>query len=400
VHIARPSSQNRDGKGKPRLSVATGHKLHGALVDHDERDAWKQVVERGRSIMVEDVTNPFNGLSIPRHRSWDPDNSSPQQTQRRDFTFDRTTFNQANTYIFECSGVLWDISDLKQNRLESELQPLIVTKVNEIIEADKRVLFLSNNPAQSRRMMVEKLGEKGIKIGMAEDGESAKATEHNIISIGHTCAWWLKSQKSAKPFVMASHTGVLEDLRDGGITDYVATIEDDGSAREIFKKPVTEGNVSRLICELPEVDSVLMGWDSEITSFKVAVAATYLRTNVPLLTCCSADAQRKIERLGSGSLARCSGILFPSNTPAVDLRMPSQALFDALKSPLEAGGYGVVPEEAVWIGGSFDKSIEFAFFCGMRCLFICNSALDKMDLAIETREWRLPDWSVASFAEV
>lgn len=373
------------------------HKPHIEYIDDFEQDEDKQ----GRAATMFDMRNlplddaNFDSQSPGHHGIGSP---LPDCDQTRDFKFNRTAFNEANTYIFECQGILCDVSDMYNHRAEAEVLPLIVYKINAMIEADKKVFFLSNKPTQSRRTIVEKLGQKGIKIGMSDDGESLKVTEQNIISIGHTCAWWLKSQMSSKPYVMASYSGLLEDLRTTGITDYVERIEECGCMHEVFQKPAIAGHVSKSIGELPDVDAVLLGWDSGVTPSRIAVAAHYLSKNVPLLTCCSTEAQRKIERLGNGTKCKLSGISFPRGTPAIDLKMPSRALRDALKSPVKDSGYGIDVSKAVWIGSSFEKSVEFAHSCGMKCLLICNE-LDKIDLASESRVSRLPDWCLPTFAE-
>jgi len=120
---------------------------------------------------------------------------------------------------------------------------------------------------------------------------------------------------------------------------------------------------------------------------------------VPLLSCCSVAERRKIEVLGNGTQSQVSGTVFPKGAPATDLRMPSPAVLDALKAPVKDGGYGIDFNAALWIGCSLDNSVRFAHSGGMRCLLICNE-LDKIDLALESRASRLPDWCLPTFADV
>jgi len=370
----------QNARSPRRRTVTLTQKLRIEYMDEFEQDEHKKENE-WRSTPSSDMnTLHVDGIACKSRLPW----GSPLQPRgkKRDFTFSRTAFNSANTYIFECQGVLWDVADMYHHRTEAELLPLIVMKINGIIEAGKTVFFLCNKPNQSRRMVVEQLREKGIKIGMSDEGALLNVTEQNVISVGHTCSWWLKSHMSSKPYVMASYSGLLEDLRNTGIKDYVERL-----------------HASKSNCGSQDVDAVLLGWDCEATPRRISHAAHYLSKGVPLLSCCSVAERRKIEVLGNGTQSQVSGTVFPKGAPATDLRMPSPAVLDALKAPVKDGGYGIDFNAAVWIGCSLDNSVRFAHSGGMRCLLICNE-LDKIDLALESRASRLPDWCLPTFADV
>merc|ERR1712232_235334 len=100
----------------------------------------------------------------------------------------------------------------------------VKTMNNLICQEGKRVLFVSNNSRMSRSEMGAKLIEMGVEIPTGQ-------INRFVLNTAFTCAWFLKRRLVKKPFILCSHTGVLKELKEMGMLNYVATIHDNGSPK-------------------------------------------------------------------------------------------------------------------------------------------------------------------------
>jgi 4-nitrophenyl phosphatase len=60
-----------------------------------------------------------------------------------------------DTFVFDCDGVLW---------LGSTLIPQVKEVLEKLQSRSKRLLFVSNNSSQSRRLYVEKFKSLGLQV--------------------------------------------------------------------------------------------------------------------------------------------------------------------------------------------------------------------------------------------
>ncbi|CAE7939784.1 PGLP2, partial [Symbiodinium necroappetens] len=211
--------------------------------------------------------------------------------------FKREEFDSAETYIFDGHGTLWGVRGQSQSMSNMDLERQVVDNVNQLILAGKRVIFATNDSNYSRRMYIDRLLNHGIQL-CANDEHSRKLARQKVITASFTCAWFLKKALIRKPFVICSHLGLLEELKEAGITEYVATIDEDGCPKPEYSKPVTKDNVTELVHRSKDVDAIVVGWDQQLTALKVAVAAAFLKfsrecaeegQNVMQIVQCSSD---------------------------------------------------------------------------------------------------------------
>jgi ribonucleotide monophosphatase NagD (HAD superfamily) len=203
-----------------------------------------------------------------------------------------------DTYIFDCDGVIWGIS-------ESDTR-LSVRTINFLLARDKRVMFITNNSNKTRAKFVQELESKGVDFGV----RTADQKLTMMISAAFTTANYLKEHQLRRPFVITSDIGVLDELRLAGIDSYYATVDDAGAVRPEFESAAMKGvapEISDIIgalarptqcthshcfcCTLrtlmalhesaagahADVDCIVVGWDLALTARKVGVAINYIK---------------------------------------------------------------------------------------------------------------------------
>merc|ERR1719356_1459455 len=101
-----------------------------------------------------------------------------------------------------------------------------------------------------------------------------------MISASYTTAKFLHSQGLRSPFVVTSDTGLLEELRLAGVTQYFATVDDQGTTHPHFRTEcmrAVEPDIADIIQAHSDVDSIVMGWDVGLTARKLATAVNFIR---------------------------------------------------------------------------------------------------------------------------
>jgi len=248
-------------------------------------------------------------------------------------------------------------------------------------------------------MYAEKLIRKGVEI----------LDESSVVSLGCMCGRFLQQAGVRRPFVVTSHAGFLEDLRTAGITEYMATIDDDGSPQDVYKKYVTEQSVREFVDQHPMVDAIVLGADQELTPFKLAVIVEFLARGqakgnaetaaaskfIPLVSCCPPHARRKVQAMARAStLQRVRAHFEAEGAFGIELRLPSAGSFQWLCSSEDEGGYGIDPSKAVMVGDSLEVELKLAREAGMKSLLVINSISSSVEPAAAP-----PDWILPSFAD-
>eukprot|EP00439_Symbiodinium_sp_Y106_P073143 s1666_g13.t1 len=333
-------------------------------------------------------------------------------------------FDSAETYIFDGHGTLWGVRGQSQSMSNMDLER----------QAGKRVIFATNDSNYSRRMYIDRLLNHGIQL-CDNDEHSRKLARQKVITASFTCAWFLKKALIRKPFVICSHLGLLEErlgaiwnswtlsvleLKEAGITEYVATIDEDGHPKPEYSKPVTKDNVTELVHRSKDVDAIVVGWDQQLTALKVAVAAAFLKfsrecaeegQNVMQIVQCSSDhagvlgvtaedflpgrnwCNRSIPAVGNGTMCQMICNSVGADIQAIDViqelferpidleaksnlnpdkieysrrHYSQEVLIEALRRPVEEEGYGVELDKAVIVGDTLNTDIELAVRSGMR----------------------------------
>ena len=181
-------------------------------------------------------------------------------------------FLSFRTYVFDCDGVIWGIEPSETVRS--------VSTINHLLRLGKRVMFVTNNSNKSRLAFVQQLESKGVVFGNAV----SEADKLNMmVSASFTTARYLKENGLKRPFVITSSTGILDELRLAGITNYYATVLDDGAPHPDFDGASSgRDELVALALARPGVDCVVVGWDLSLTARKAALAINMIQWHCDL----------------------------------------------------------------------------------------------------------------------
>jgi len=299
-------------------------------------------------------------------------------------------FCSFDTYIFDCDGVLWGIKD--------EDSQTSVATVNYLIGQGKRIMFVTNNSNKRRLDFVTELEKRGINFGA---GKTEQEKLDMMISASYTTACYLKEHQLRRPFVITSDTGILEELREAGVTEYFATIDEKGDTAPEFESPMLQGvspSVPEIIEAHPDVDCIVMGWDMGLTARKVGTAINYVKWHEELnrrsegfkpmpIIACSGDAggvlgtadfkgsQMKIRAIGNGAMADIVARSFDPPQVWLDMGKPSDALLGLLTSV-----YKIDLRRTLMVGDTVQTDIVFGNRGGMKTLLVLTGVTTREEL--------------------
>jgi ribonucleotide monophosphatase NagD (HAD superfamily) len=309
-----------------------------------------------------------------------PDASTMEGADPEDpatYHFDRNAFWSLDAFVIRLTR---QFEVLRQEERELSLQ-----KTNALVEAGKRVLFLSVNSSRSRQDLLEFVSNLGYKVpnGIGD-----------IVTSSYTCAWFLKRAGIRRPFVMCNtQTGLLKELRHMGITEYEAVVEDDGTPKDKYLQEATGDTVKAVLSDLGKVDAVVCGWDLQLTAMKVTVASSVLKWSadegqpIPFVACGRDDIgvlghtgsdfmtqhgyhERSIPTMGNGSMAEAISLAAGRNVTPIHVGIPSDVMMETLRRPADSEGYNVDFGKTAMIGPSMEYDGEFAQRSGMKFLLI------------------------------
>mmetsp|Transcript_72919 Transcript_72919/g.201255 ORF Transcript_72919/g.201255 Transcript_72919/m.201255 type:complete len:488 (-) Transcript_72919:78-1541(-) len=364
----------------------------------------------------------FNPEGV-QETSMKPDNI---QSVNKAYEYNAEEFHSYETFIFNLGGVVTKVRREGQtvkalrNGSDADLEDQIVEKINELFAQGKRVLFLSNNSNESRRSAAKQLVQMKLRL---PDKDGFKC----VLNSSYTCAWFLKSAGIKKPFILCSHQGILEELQEIGIHTYVATVEyKTNKAKQEYLQPATYDNVLKLVQAHPDVDAVVVGWDTQLTTLKIAVASAYLNwakrkdgKRIPLVAC-STDtggilgttphnflakrdfALKQVNTVGNGLMATLviSTTDKRFTTDFINVGQPSHVMLEALTKPQSEDGLGVDTKTAVLIGDALDADIAMANHGGMKSLLVFSGQTHSNDmLAEDLPAQHMPTWTLPTFAD-
>mmetsp|Transcript_12525 Transcript_12525/g.20635 ORF Transcript_12525/g.20635 Transcript_12525/m.20635 type:complete len:360 (-) Transcript_12525:268-1347(-) len=322
--------------------------------------------------------------------SWCDRRNAPDATSRLP-TYDQ--FKDFDTYIFDCDGVIWGIT-------EKDTVSAVAT-INHLLQEGKRVMFITNNSNKSRRSFLAELEKKHINFGSRTEDEKLSM----MISASYTTAVYLQSKGLKRPFIITSDVGILEECRQIGITDYFATVTDDGKTSAEFESSDMR-KAADIIAAHPDVDSVVVGWDSNLSALKAGVAVNYIKWHEDLhqaeesyqdlpLIACSGDSggvlgakvvegqSLKFRAIGNGAMADLIARSFDPPREYIDVGKPSTALIELIESP---AGYGVDPRRALMVGDTLQTDIVFGNQGKMSTLLVMTGVTtqQELDAALES----------------
>jgi HAD superfamily hydrolase (TIGR01450 family) len=304
-------------------------------------------------------------------------------------------FDSVQTCVFDCDGVIWGIPDADTTNA--------VAAVNRLIDMGKRVMFVTNNSNKRRADFLTQLGKVGVNFGNRSESEKLQM----VVSASFTTANYLKLMGLEKPFVITSHVGILEELKLAKITEYYATITDEGKPRPEFEDPSLVDGIGDIIGGHPDVDCIVVGWDMGITARKVSTAVNYIKWHedlyhgtlgyrqLPIIaasgdsggvlgTAKYRDESVKLRAIGNGAMADMIARSFDPPLEWLDMGKPSDALIDMLRDP---DAYDVNPKTAIMVGDTLQTDIVFGNRAGMKTLLVLSGVTTEDELRDTESGW-------------
>jgi 4-nitrophenyl phosphatase len=179
--------------------------------------------------------------------------SSPQDLARISSEEFKSWIDSLDTFLCDCDGVLWR----GDNGIEG------VSKTIDALRARrKRVRFVTNNSTKSRKAYVSKLYETA--------GITCEPEE--IISSAYAAAEYCRREGLHKKLYVIGGAGLVQEIQDASPGVEILGPEDWG--REFSFGTLDPKNKDHLD---PDVQAVVIGFDSKFTYYKLAKAAMHLR---------------------------------------------------------------------------------------------------------------------------
>ncbi|KAJ2616113.1 hypothetical protein H4S08_000925 [Coemansia sp. RSA 1365] len=251
-----------------------------------------------------------------------------------------------DTFLFDCDGVIWHGSTVVNN----------VPKVLDMLRSrGKRLVFVTNNSATSRKDYVKKFASLGIQASVEEIFSSAYATAVYLHDV-------LKFDPSKKAYVIGG-AGIRHELEEVGIT----TIGHDDIAQvSLATLKEIEPNV--------EVGAVILGIDYDISYRKLANAHVNLVENPDCLFIATNDDRTlpggKHMYPGTGSLLNTL-VHSTQRTPLVMGKPNTPMLECVLKK------FSLEPTRTCMVGDRLDTDILFGIKGGLSTLCVLTGVADE-----------------------
>jgi len=286
--------------------------------------------------------------------------------------------------------------------------------VNLLGALGKRVMFVTNNSNKSRRDFLTELETKRkISFGFLTPEEKLEA----VVCTSYTTARYCVAQGYKCPFVMTSDVGLLTEMKEAGITNYYATIDDAGKPRPEFEDPCMDVDVMDLVKQRRDVDCVVVGWDRGLSCRKLATALNFISVHeqintgnpgfkpMPIITC-SGDASGslgttkvggvdvKIRPVGNGAMAQFLANCFDPVEEVHDMGKPSAELIGVLKHPK---GYNVDLSKAMMVGDTLQTDMVFGNRGKMKTLLVMSGTTTERELmeVVQAKDMeRIPTYKV------
>ncbi|RIA95814.1 HAD-like domain-containing protein, partial [Glomus cerebriforme] len=276
-----------------------------------------------------------------------------------------------DTFLIDCDGVIW---------LENNVIPNLREALTVLRKKGKKLLFVSNNSAKSRKGYKEKFKKLNIEINDGEIFGSAYASAYYLKNI-------IKFPKDKKVYVVGD-VGITEELESEGIR-YAGGIEDN----KIDNSNWSFSNIK----QDPEVGAVLCGFDININYLKYAKAFTYLRSNpgcLFLLTNGDSTFPANGSIYPGGGAVAAPLITALGRNPDGILGKPNKPMLDCILEKLQLN-----PERTCMIGDRLDTDILFGINGGLGTLLVLTGVNGEKDILAKDARI-IPDYYISSLGDI
>ncbi|KAJ1854684.1 hypothetical protein LPJ73_002441 [Coemansia sp. RSA 2703] len=254
-----------------------------------------------------------------------------------------------DTFLFDCDGVIWH---------GSTLLPHVQTALAMLRQRRKRLVFVTNNSATSRKDYAKKFAALGIDAAVDEIFSSAYATAVYLSQVAR-----FPSHKLA--YVIGG-SGIRSELHDVGI----ATIGEDDTA------PVSLPTLAEIEPN-PAVGAVVFGIDYDITYRKLANAHLNIVHNPDCLFIATNDDRTlpggKYVYPGTGAML--SSLVHSTQRSPLVMGKPNKPMLDCVMQ-----NYHLDPATTCMVGDRLDTDILFGINGGLATLCVLTGVASEADI--------------------
>ncbi|KAJ2709413.1 hypothetical protein H4R19_004261 [Coemansia spiralis] len=251
-----------------------------------------------------------------------------------------------DTFLFDCDGVIWNGATVVAGAPAA---------LDMLRRRGKRLVFVTNNSAKSRRDYVAKFARLGIQASVDEIFSSAYATAVYLRDVA-------KFDPAKKAYVVGG-SGIRQELEDVGI----ATIGHDDTA------PVSLETLQDVVPN-PDVGAVICGIDYDISYRKLANAHVNLAENRDCLFIATND-DRTLpggKHMYPGSGALLSVLTHSTQRAPLVMGKPNAPMMECVIQSLRLD-----PARSCMVGDRLDTDILFGVRGGMSTLCVLTGVADE-----------------------
>ncbi|XP_074662687.1 glycerol-3-phosphate phosphatase-like [Tubulanus polymorphus] len=282
-----------------------------------------------------------------------------------------------DTILMDCDGVLWHMDQITPI-------PGIRNTMQILVKLDKELIFLSNNSLRSRASFQQRIKDEiGIDV-----------PKKNIFCIPYLIAVYLKEIEPIQGKVyLIGRREMSDELAELGIPHVGVGADSDCipfEPQDLFKQEL-----------LPDIGSVVVGFDSHFSYNKLFKAASYLsKPNCSFIGTSDNPSVMIANRLKApvdGALV--AAVSKASGRSPLFLGKPSEHCFDCIKRVHP----NIRKSKTLVIGDCLSTDILFAKKCGLDSLMVLTgqSTLDEIDKhKRHSLSYCLPNYVAQSLADL
>lgn len=204
----------------------------------------------------------------------------------------REIFENYNNFYFDCDGVIWNTTFDDGDKTEKEIRAVVL----HLLENNKNVKFITNNSSYD----IDKFKTNLINKNLCYD-----FSYNHTITSAFTAAAYLYYRNYKTPFIISDQSGIIEECKQFGITNYIHTITDPKNIKndeyntkdkntailnQVFfrdKISMQPDHINKYLNTIPTPDCIVVGWDNELSSSKISVAINILSMypNLEIISC-------------------------------------------------------------------------------------------------------------------
>ncbi|KAJ1733017.1 hypothetical protein LPJ61_001762 [Coemansia biformis] len=251
-----------------------------------------------------------------------------------------------DTFLFDCDGVIWNGTTLVDN---------VPAALDMLRRRGKRLVFVTNNSAKSRRDYVAKFARLGIQASAEEIFSSAYATAVYLRDVA-------KFDAGKKAYVVGG-SGIRQELEDVGIAA-IGHEDTDSVSLETLQDVVPNPNVGAVVC----------GIDYDISYRKLANAHVNLVHNGDCLFIATNDDRTlpggKHMYPGAGSLL--SVLTHSTQRAPLVMGKPNAPMMECVIQR-----FRLDPARTCMVGDRLDTDILFGISGGLSTLCVLTGVADE-----------------------